>query len=454
MREHFKALQRQPKLRRKPLLKTNITTKRNRVKFTADQVRRFKCSPERKEELLWDTDEKTLCIRARPSGSRSYYYQSRFDGRVIKIRIGSLSDTKLTFDHARSKAREFESLVYRGIDPRLEIKRNIQKEEAARIKIVKNSIHYWKVQNDYIESFKEDWSDSHLNDYIKSLEKTNRGRDGILLIFKDTKLCDFTPDLILAWLREEKKYRPTAAAKGYRLMRACLKWANGQGKYKDVLDIELLFNNTQIKKILPKSKARTESLQKEQLPSWFSAVRAIDNTVIAACLQTLLLTGARREEVLSLKWVDVDFQWLSLRIKDKVEGERIIPLTPYVAEILNSLPRRNKWVFSSVTSESGRLQEPYIAHSNALETAELPKLSIHDLRRSFSTLSEWVECPIGIVAQIQGHKPSATVEKHYKARPLDLLRLWHTNIEAKILSFANIEQPEEIKSEVLSLVTK
>jgi hypothetical protein len=37
-----------------------------------------------------------------------------------------------------------------------------------------------------------------------------------------------------------------------------------------------------------------------------------------------------------------------------------------------------------------------------------------------------------------GHKPSATAEKHYKARPLDLLRLWHDRIEAWILKEGGI----------------
>ena len=39
------------------------------------------------------------------------------------------------------------------------------------------------------------------------------------------------------------------------------------------------------------------------------------------------------------------------------------------------------------------------------------------------TLCEWVEMPAGVVAQIQGHRPSATAEKHYRRRPLDLLRM-------------------------------
>jgi len=142
-----------------------------------------------------------------------------------------------------------------------------------------------------------------------------------------------------------------------------------------------------------------------------------------------------------------------MTIKDKVDGERTIPLTPYVASLLAALPRRNEWVFSSVTAASGRLQEPRIQHNKALTAAGLPALSIHGLRRSFGTLAEWVECPAGVSAQIMGHKPSATAEKHYRVRPLDLLRMWHTKIEAWILTEAGIEQPAEDRAPGLRVVS-
>jgi integrase len=76
-----------------------------------------------------------------------------------------------------------------------------------------------------------------------------------------------------------------------------------------------------------------------------------------------------------------------------------------------------------------------------LAAAGIPPVSLHGLRRSFGTLGEWVEAPVGVVAQIMGHKPSALAEKHYRRRPLDLLRMWHTRIEAWILGEAGVQQP-------------
>jgi integrase len=191
---------------------------------------------------------------------------------------------------------------------------------------------------------------------------------------------------------------------------------------------------------VPKSQAADgDGLQREQLQTWFSAVRRISNPVISAYLQCLLLTGARREELAGLRWTDVDFQWRSLTIKDKVEGSRTIPLTLYVSSLMAALPRRNEYVFSSPASASGYIEEPRIAHTKALAAAGLPHVSIQGLRRSFGTLCEWVEMPSGISAQIMGHKPSALAEKHYRRRPLDLLRKWHDLIEVWILKQAEID---------------
>lgn len=48
-------------------------------------------------------------------------------------------------------------------------------------------------------------------------------------------------------------------------------------------------------------------------------------------------------------------------------------------------------------------------------------------------------CSAGVAAQIQGHKPSATIERHYIVRPMDMLRQHHERIEQWILESAGIK---------------
>jgi integrase len=65
------------------------------------------------------------------------------------------------------------------------------------------------------------------------------------------------------------------------------------------------------------------------------------------------------------------------------------------------------WVFASKTAASGYLQEPRIAHNRALRDAGLPSITIHGLRRSFGSLSEWCEVPADIEQSHQGEQAPA-----------------------------------------------
>ena len=338
--------------------------------------------------------------------------------------------------------------------------RTLEKEVKETQELAKGKVTLIHVWDKYIESNKSEWSDTHLRDHNNAMASPNRQRkrsklktvEGALYQLRDIKLNEFTASKILKWIKQERASRPTVTARAFRLLRACLRWANSQPEFKGIIDTVELFKDNSVLKALPKPQAKQDSLENNMLSLWFKAVQSIDNIVISAYLQTLLLIGSRREELTNLKWADVDFQWQSIKIKDKVEGTRTIPLTPYVAQLLNSLPRRNKWVFSSPQAESGHLEDPYKKHSAVIASAGLPHISIHGLRRSFGSLSEWVECPVGIVYQIQGHKPSASAEKHYRVRPLDLLRKWHTKIEKEILEVAGIEQPSEEVAKGLRVV--
>ena len=61
--------------------------------------------------------------------------------------------------------------------------------------------------------------------------------------------------------------------------------------------------------------------------------------------------------------------------------------------------------------------------------------------------------PSGVCAQIAaGHKPSATAERHYKQRPLDLLRKWRTAFECWVLQQAHIEFDAKAESGKLRVV--
>lgn len=415
-----------------------------RVQFTAGRIESFVCPPDKAQAFLWDSDTKGLGLKASPGGSKQYVLESRLHGKTIRLTIGDRKTWSIK--QAQTEARRLQSHIDQGIDPRqqqisLKAEGEAKKKEATRRELTVADA--WLA---YIESRRQKWSARHLADHENLAygggRKTKLGdatiEPGALAALMTLKLAEIDAERVKSWLRDEAVRRPTQAALAFRLLRAFLNWCSDTPDYKGVASPDACLTRV-AKDVLPKKIAKSDYLQREQLTAWFSAVRSIRNQVISAYLQTLLLTGARREELAELNWDDLDFRWQSITIRDKVDGQRMIPLTPYVASLLTALPRRNGWVFSSPAAKSGRLQEPRIQHNQALAVAGIPSLSLHGLRRSFKSLSEWIEMPVGVVAQVMGHKPSATAEKHYTIRPLDLLRVWHSRYEAWLLEQAGVE---------------
>ena len=59
----------------------------------------------------------------------------------------------------------------------------------------------------------------------------------------------------------------------------------------------------------------------------------------AAALRLLMLTGCRRNEILTLRWEDVRLQTQELSLRDSKTGPRTLSLSPEAAQVLATLPR-------------------------------------------------------------------------------------------------------------------
>jgi integrase len=416
------------------------------ISFTANKIKDLACESGKSQTIHWDSKTPSLGLRVTPTGNRAYIFQTWFNGTNLRSTIGDINTW--TLGAAQAEARRLKVLTDQGVDPREERAKADAKNRANRLRGVSGLV----VWDEYIKARQHQWGDRHRADHKdmvrKGGEKITRGlkagqsavkQKGILLDLLSLPINEITRDKVLALVKKEVKLRPARARLALSALKAFLTWAADQKDYKVLVDASAC---DRLSNELPPKQAKDDCLQREQLKTWFDGVKKISNPIISSYLQILLLTGARRNELAALEWADVDIKWHIALIKDKVEGTRTIPLTPYVEFLLANLPRKNKYVFASPTAKSGRLTEPRKAHQAVIESAGIPNLSIHGLRRSFGTLAEWVECPTGISAQIMGHKPSALAEKHYRKRPIDLLRQWHTKIEKFILDEAGILQPK------------
>lgn len=365
----------------------------------------------------------------------------------MRLTIGDVCAWSIT--GAQAEGRRLQVQIDQGKDPRQveadKVAATALASSALALQKTRESVTLGMAWEEYVAARKPQWSERHYRDHVADIHLGGMTRrrskvltvPGTLASLATVRLVDLTPELVERWAKTESSRRPTRARLSLRLLKAFLFWCARHPTYK-VIITQNAAQSREAWESLGKPKAKNDVIQREQLPAWFAAVKHIGNPVISAYLQILLLIGSRREELAPLRWEDVDFRWNSLTIKDKLEGSRIIPLTPYVAHLLASLPRRSEWVFNSPTAVSGRLTDPRIAHNKACTVAGL-EMTLHGLRRSFASLCEWIEMPAGIAAQIQGHAPQGVREQNYIRRTIDLLRKWHVKIEAWILEQAGID---------------
>jgi len=416
-----------------------------RVNLTSSVIERLTCPPGKEQVFLRDSLAPGLRVRVSAQGAKTFVFERKVGQKTVRRTIADVRTVSI--EDARDAARQAYLAFDQGVDPWAERSAVIAVKQAASDKASAVVADAWV---DYLADRKGHWGARHYADHEKMAgaggvpaRRGTRGtgvtKPGVLHSLMPRLLSDLTHQAVEAWAAEESKVRATQARIGARMLSAFISWCEDHDTYSGLVPRGTATVKTRrTRAALGKARAKTDALLREQLALWFAAVRAISNPTISAYLQVLLLTGARPVEVREMAWADIDWAWQGLNIRDKVEGDRIIPLTTYVASLLASLPRRNEWVFSSAESKSGRLSSPNAPHTKACEAAGIKPVTLHGLRRSFKSLTEWLEMPAGVVAQIMGHKPSATAEKHYTVRPLDLLRLHHEKIEAWVLEQAKV----------------
>lgn len=416
-----------------------------KIAFTAGRVAGFKCPAGKAQAFLWDVTAPGLGLRATPSGKPAYVFQGEFQQKTIRITIGN--PDAWSIPQAQEKARELQRQIDEGHDPR-DLKRDVIAAAVEKKAVAAaQAVTVGDVWPRYLEEGKPKRKEAFKPRYRADLEamaapggeKKKRGkgntRPGPLFPLLALALSQVNEDTLKSWFDREAMTGKHQAARALMMFRGFLRWCSAKPEFRTLVDRDA-GKAAAIVEALPSNTRRTDALEAAQVPGWWTGVEQLNNRTASVYLRALLLTGARREEIAALKWTDVDFQWRKLTIADKVEATRVIPLTSYLAQQLATLPRINEFVFAS-TGKAGRIADTRASHTKAMQSAGIDSLTIHGLRRSFSLLGESAGAPAGAIAQVMGHKPSATAEG-YRPRSVDALRPFLAQIEAHILEIAGV----------------
>ena len=143
------------------------------------------------------------------------------------------------------------------------------------------------------------------------------------------------------------------------------------------------------------------------------AEAAGENPYAIAIIRLLVLTGARKGEIESLRWPEVDWQFSYLRLADSKTGQKLIMLNGAAIEVLQTVPRQNASDFVFPASRSdGHYEGTPKVWWRIREQAELQNVRLHDLRHSFASMAVSSGASLPVIGALLGHKDSATTSRY------------------------------------------
>jgi len=342
-------------------------------------------------KTLWDDRIPGFGLRVSKGGAKSYALKYRRGGAQRWLTIGR-HGAPWTPDTARKEARRLLGFIAEGRDPAAERAEARNAEEFAA------------------------FADRYLNDHARVHKKSasvgddeRNLRNHILPKFRRLLVRDIMRQDI-ARLHLSMKETPYAANRCLALLSHMFKKAEAWGLRPDGSN-----PCAHVDKF--KEKARERFLSAEEIAQLGRVLaktngRAESPAVVAA-VRLLLLTGARLNEILTLKWSQVDFDARLLRLSDSKTGEKTIVLSEPAIEVLTSLPRMAENPFVIYGRKKGthlvNLQKPW---RRIRAEAGLEDVRIHDLRHSFASIAAANGMSLPMIGSLLGHSQAQTTQRY------------------------------------------
>ncbi|WP_108257318.1 site-specific integrase [Limnohabitans sp. Hippo4] len=358
------------------------------INLTNDFLKQLDRPKNKKKEVFFDITCRGLMFEVRNSGGRTYYLKYR-DGRG-HTRQQKLADARdITLRQARQLADKKKSQIAMGHDP-LEAKRILK-----QIPTVTTFIHTRYLP--YVESYKRSW-------------KCDKGllKNHIEPIWGDRYLDQITKDDIIELMAKHREtHAPGSCNRLLILLRYMFslpsKWDLPYAVTNPTKGIPLMKEETIKERFLSSDEAQTLNLQ----------LLSSDNPMLQYIVPMLLLTGARKREVLDARWEDFDFERRTWRIHTTKLGKpRHVPISDGVKEVLKQVPKLNTtWVFPNP-----KTLKPYVSiwHSwnRARSNADLAEVRMHDLRHSYASFLVNSGRSLFEVQRLLGHTQVKTTQRY------------------------------------------
>jgi integrase len=165
---------------------------------------------------------------------------------------------------------------------------------------------------------------------------------------------------------------------------------------------------------------RKRYLDRAELTRLTEALKCHSDQRMADIFRILLLTGARKGEVLSMRWADLDLTagiWSKPAASTKQNQDHVVPLSAPARQLLLNIhdlqgDTRGAYVFASTVGKAGHIIEPKKAWAIICKAANISGLRIHDLRHSFASQLASGGASLPLIGALLGHSNPATTARY------------------------------------------
>lgn len=380
-----------------------------RIKLTASSVRALEAVD--KPQFYWDDALAGFGVKVTPKGKKVFVCQYRAGGGssnpTRRMTIGGFGH--LTPDQARTEAKRILGQVATGGDP------------AEEVQLKRREITVAQLCDKYLEG-------EACAAKKRSTVSTDKGRieRHIKPLLGSKKVSSVSRGDVKKFLHDVAEGRTAADIKTGKFGRARITGGRGTATrtvgllgsiFTYACDLEIIETNPVrgIKRFPDRKMDRF--LNERELTNLGAALADAEkkghNPHALNIIRLLVFTGARRGEIETLKWREVDPENGLLNLEDSKTGQKTIRLNAPALQLLVGLPRfdESEFVFPAIKSTGHYTGTPKVWR-DIREDAGFMDLRLHDLRHSFASMALRIGASLPVIGALLGHKNPATTQRY------------------------------------------
>ena len=329
----------------------------NHINFTEKGLANLPTPADKRPVTYYDTGQAGLCLIATYGGTKTYYFYAKVLGVPKRVKIGRVGVTKLV--EARMKARELRTEADKGNDPAQE------RNEALRDMTLKqffNTQYFPRHVKVYTRPKSQAKAETMFRNYLgefhnrKMISITRADLERMHVTLRD-RISLYTANRTLALVKH--------------MYNKAIEWGYPSRHGNPAVGIKMFRERSRERFLLP-----------DEIKRFFAALNEEPNEVFKNYVLLSLYIGQRRQNMLSMRWSNVDLELEYVLFPDSKNGDpQKIPLIIQAKDILTEMRKYaiNDWVFPSEGSKSGHLEDlhrPWYPHPTPSHQTQGPASSI------------------------------------------------------------------------------